>query len=331
MADDRVFKQSALKRLKDTYRSGDLVLPPLQRHVMRTVTPGREDWRDDHMHPSEMVKPDWCLRRDYYRITGVPSDKVSSRNPSFTMENIWNEGHRIEAKYQDWLWEMGVLWGLWECQQGHRWTALAPDFCPTCSDRHLRYLEVHLQKTSHLVEGHADGAIHGLDSFGSGLLEVKSIGIAGLRFDAPRLHQRYLNGESLEDIWFTIQRPFGVHLKQGMLYLWLSWPRYEQIVFLYESKFHQRTKEFVVSYNRSLIQPILEQVERVAEGVRQHIPPDRPEWAGPEGKVCASCGYRRICWGLEGNGEQASDPATPVIVRRASPAARRRALRQTQA
>ena len=82
-------------------------------------------------------------------------------------------------------------------------------------------------------------------------------------------------------------------MRQGQLYLWMAWPAYEQIVFIYESKFHQQTKEFVVDYNKSFIAPMLETAKEVSQGVRAGVAPDRPDWAtGPEGKVCASCPYR---------------------------------------
>ena len=73
-----------------------------------------------------------------------------------------------------------------------------------------------------------------------------------LAFEAPRLYQRYLDGQSAEDIWFEINRPFPSHMRQGQLYLWMAWPVYERIVFLYEFKPTQQAKEFVVEYNKSL-------------------------------------------------------------------------------
>ena len=57
-------------------------------------------------------------------------------------------------------------------------------------------------------------------------------------------------------------------MRQGQLYLWMSWPAYEQIMFIYESKFHQQTKEFVVEYNKSFIAPILEVAREVSQCVR---------------------------------------------------------------
>jgi hypothetical protein len=179
------------------------------------------------------------------------------------------------------------------------------------------------------VEGHADAAVHNLDGW-SGLVEVKSIGVGTLRFEAPLLHQRYLNGESFEDIWFTIKRPFASHMRQGQMYLWMTWPRYEQIVFIYESKATQAVKEFVVQYNKDLILYQLEGAKDVAQGVRAGITPERPHWAeDPAVTVCTSCEYRRTCWQLGApNGAQANQKDPPaVVVQRGSSYKRRRALR----
>ena len=35
-----------------------------------------------YMHPSDMAKPDWCGRHDYYRIVGTPTEKVSRPTPA---------------------------------------------------------------------------------------------------------------------------------------------------------------------------------------------------------------------------------------------------------
>jgi len=323
----REMRPSALKRLKDTYKGDDRILPSLERHVMRAMANDGADRRHDVMHPSEMAKKDWCGRHDYFRIIGTPSEKESMANPSFRMNNVFAEGHQIHGKYQDWLWEMGVLHGAWLCLSCHLvWTDTSPRQCPTCSSPRLMYREVPLFRD--LVGGHSDGAVHDLDEW-SGLIEVKSIGMGTLRMEAPRMYQRYLDGETLENVWWKIQRPFTTHVKQGQLYLWMAWPRYEEICFLYESKFHQQVKEFVVAYNPATIAPILETAREVTRAVAQGLPPSRPSWAeDSDSKICKSCPYRRACWNLGAPHvtTQADDPA-PVRVLRSTPAKRRRALR----
>jgi len=325
----RILRPSALKRYKDTYREGDRILPVMERHVMRSIKENAE--RDPGwMHPSDMVKPDWCGRHDYYRIIGTPVEKTSQRNPSFRMNNVFAEGHAIHGKYQQWLWEMGVLFGMWQCLEcDHRFGALSPERCQFCLSNRIIYKEVPLRRNRHMVEGHADAAVHGLEGW-DGLVEVKSIGIRTMAFEAPRLYQRYLNGEAAEDIWWKIQRPFPTHMRQGQLYLWMTWPRYEEIAFIYESKFHQQTKEFVVRYNKAYIAHLLEGAMEVAQGVRTGHVPDRPHWAeDPEGKVCNSCEYRSTCWQLGAPDGAEETTQTTASVKRGSAARRRRALRKT--
>jgi hypothetical protein len=325
----RLLRPTALARLKETYRTKGTLLPELERHVMKSLKDNPErshDW----LHPSDLCKSDWCGRHDYYRIIGTPPEKVSKgANPSFRMENIFAEGHAIHGKYQGWFQEMGVLYGTWRCKAcGERFESLSPSECPTCHSDRLTYKELTVRRQSHMVEGHADAAIHA--PWYRGLVEIKSIGVRTWAFEAPRLYQRYLNGESAEDLWIDIKRPFPTHMRQGQLYLWMAWPRYEQIIFIYESKFHQQTKEFVVPYNRDLIATQLEGAKDVAQGVRAGITPDRPYWAeDPESKVCASCVYRMRCWELNGATDgptKESDPAT-VTIQRGSSYKRRRALR----
>jgi hypothetical protein len=324
----RTLKDTALKRLKDTYKGDGVVLPPLYRHVMRQLGEKEPDLTQHYMHPSEMAKPDWCGRHDFYRITDVPMERKQAANPSFRMNNAFAEGHTIHAKYQQWLYEMGCLYGTYRCIDcDHHFVALSPPQCKQCGSIRLKYMEVSLRRHGILVEGHSDGAVHGLDDW-NGLIEIKSIGIQTLRFEAPRLYNLYTDeGQTLEDIWWKINRPFASHIKQGQLYLWLAWPRYEEICFIYESKFNQDTKEFVVSYNKSTIAPLIETAREVSQGVKVGIAPDRPIWAeDPDGKVCKSCEYRRTCWGLENDEptETTNDPKTRV--QRAKPAARKRTL-----
>jgi hypothetical protein len=323
----RVIRATALDRLKNTYRGTGLLLPQIERHVMRSIKENPER-SANMMHPSDMCKADWCGRHDYYRIIDTPVDKVSQANPSFRMQNVFAEGHAIHGKYQDWLYEMGVLVGMFRCREcGHRWYAKSPAECQFCRSERVSYMELPLHQTRYMVEGHADAGVHLAKE--RTLVEIKSIGIRTLAFEAPRLYNRYLDGDKAEDIWRDITHPFGTHMRQGQLYLWMVWPAYEQITFIYEAKFTQQVKEFVVGYNKNLIAPILETAKEVSQGVRAGVAPDRPLWADdPEGKVCHSCVYRSTCWQLGSTHGTTPQSSTPTPVRRAKPAARKRALRE---
>ena len=118
-------------------------------------------------------------------------------------------------------------------------------------------------------------------------------------------------------------------MRQGQLYFWMAWPVYERIVFIYEFKPTQAVKEFVVEYNKSLIAPLLETAKAVTIGVENGLPPSRPSWAeDPEGKVCASCEYRRTCWSLTDD-EKTDDPTQSIKLKRTTSAKRKRALRSS--
>jgi hypothetical protein len=301
----------------------------MQRYILKKAADDRDDddRRTDIMHPSEMSKPDWCGRADFYRITDTAKTKTVS--PSFQLENVYDEGHRIHRKFQGWLHAMGILWGTWECDEcGNRWSGVSPTECLDCASVKISYREVPLEDPYRMIAGHADGGVldggEWFDLDEPFLIEVKSIGPGTLRYDAPLLYQRYLDGLSLEELWQAVARPFGSHIRQGTLYCWLTKGMFRKIVFLYECKWNQQVKEFVVVPNFDHIKAILDVAQEVAQGVRAGIEPYRPPWAEPEHKTCKACPYRKKCWNE--SSQEAAAPAPTVI--RAKSAARRKALRK---
>lgn len=326
----RTLKPRALERLKETYKTNQgLVLPAVHRHVMRRAVAGEdEDRRHDIIHPSDMSKSDWCPRADYYKIT--TGTLKGAANPSFSMENVFDEGHRIHRKWQGWLWQMGILSGVFQCKQcGHTWWDTSPDICPECPSKRLRYREVPLANEELMIAGHADGLIlEGDDWFELDeptLLEFKSLSLGTLRFEAPMLYQRYVDGLGLDEVWREIKRPFASHIKQITLYCFLG--SFKKAVVIYECKWNQQAKEFIVIPNFDHIKYVLAAAKDVADGVRHGIEPYRPHWATePDGPICASCPFRKTCWGINEN--QPTEPAVPTVVK-ATAARRRKALGKT--
>lgn len=315
-----------LTKFKETYKAEGIILPGIQRHVMRNAD--RHDRSDDKLHPSEMCKPAWCGRSDYYRILGTPRDKEKVTSPSFQMSNVFDEGNRIHRKYQTWLWEMGVLWGTFQCKTcGYRWEATAPSQCANCNSERLLYAEIPLVNEPYMIWGHADGAIlaPGLDMEDDVLLEVKSIGHRTLAFEAPHLWNQYEGGEALDTIWRNINHPFPSHLRQATLYCWLARPMFQKMVFIYECKWNQQVKEFVVTPNYDHIKGLLAVARDVSYAVRTGTdPPDRPDWAAVDHTTCTGCPYRSTCWSTS-----VTRPAAPTpTVLKANPRTRRRSLKQ---
>jgi hypothetical protein len=315
--------------------TGELLLPGLRRHVMRDSMRVDPDRDMSFIHPSEMVKADWCHTRAYWRISGA--EPAKAKQIDFRLANVFAEGHAIHHRYQTWLWDMGVLWGRWQCKAcDDSFFALSPMFCHCGGD--LKYREVPLFSAEHHVIGHADGAVWLPEWEKPRLIEIKSVGIGTVRFEAPSLHGRFQDGEiTLDQLWYSINRPFGSHLKQGNLYLALAPSTHEylvevdQIIFIYEWKPTQDVKEFTVSARSEVVSELLEDARSVRVSLERATPPERPYWADAAGPICKACPYKAHCWGTEPPKEAPDGPVTTntTAVRRSSAAKRRKVLGKT--
>lgn len=300
----RVVKSSPLRQLLDTSKNESRILGAIQRHIM--IRPA-EYRATDVIHPSEMCKNDWCPRATFFRIVDAPA--LPKEINSFTLENVFAEGHDIHDKWQTWLWEMGLLRGEFLCHAcQHRWLSTAPELCERCKAPRdcLSYLEVPLHSERYLIDGHADGDI--ADDAAEELcplLEVKSIGMGTLRYEAPSMLARYTrkvkddDGSEksivdFESLWRDIKRPFPSHLKQGSIYLAISGRR--EIVFVYECKWNQQVKEFRVRYNPDVVADLLDACLDIKYALETGRPPRRPHWAEVEHTTCGKCVYRESCW-----------------------------------
>jgi rubrerythrin len=266
---------------------------PLVEEVAKAEAAAKNGKRDTkHLHPSELAKKDWCSRAAVYKITGVEGGTDST---AFSTLNIFAEGNAIHEKWQTWLWKAGVLSGDWTCEDcRNRWSAVAPDTCPGCGGSRIRYSEVPIHNDEHRILGHADGTI--VDKQGTALIEIKSVGVGTVRFEKPSLFMDYSKGVvSLDEMWKAIKTPFASHVRQGNLYMYCT--GIHTIVFIYEWKPTQATKEFVVKYNSDIVDPILENCKSVIAHLDASTIPDRPEWAeSSSSSGCKFCSYKKECW-----------------------------------
>lgn len=236
-------KKSALREYLDTAKSESRMIGPVERHML--TRPLDTSRRLDVLHPSEMIKDDWCHRASCYLLMG--RKPANPERPNLRLESIFHTGHDVHHKWQGWLREMGVLYGAWKVPTRQRLWALSADV-PSSAE----YAEVPLHDESLRIAGHSDGWVKGLgEDF---LIEIKSIGPGTIRTEAPGLFEQ---GSDLATAWRNIRKPFRSHLKQGKLYLALgqrmadvgifeSFP--SEIVFIYDLKADQSYKEFSVYY-----------------------------------------------------------------------------------
>lgn len=263
-------KNKDLKAFLDSQKKQTRLLGAVEQHVL--TKPLDLSRRHDILHPSEIIKEEWCAREAYFRIKDVRDGGVYQPDrPGLRLASIFEEGHAIHAKWQTWFQEMGVLYGRWE-RSDNEWTA-GETYIGVAQSPHDIYRELTLFSEAHVMRGSTDGWIVGVDD--DCLIEIKSIGSGTLRF-AGQASLLATEG-SLEKAFEAIRRPFSDHRKQGQVYLHLAHlmeaqgllerPAPSEIVFLYECKANQAYKEFVVQYDPDSVEYVFDLAKDIAWGL----------------------------------------------------------------
>ena len=228
------------------------------------------------LHPSEIIKDNFCLRGSYFLLQGYP--KVAA-NPGLKLQSIFDTGHQVHAKWQAWFQEMGVLHGKFKCLVCNKTTwGTSPEACEHCGrgDR-LEYAEVTLVDETLRIAGHTDGWVKGIGK--DTLIEIKTIGPGTLRGDMNLFMSA---GGDFMKAWSSLTRPFRDHVLQGQMYLELmnrmgyvgeDGEPINEIVFLYELKADQTFKEFSIKRDFEVVRHIFEKAEKVVKAVEANTPP----------------------------------------------------------
>lgn len=263
----------SLKAFLDTKKAETRLVGPIERHLL--TRPPDTSRRTDILHPSDLVKRDFCARAAYFKVIG---ESIPEERPGLRLQSIFDEGHAIHHKWQSWIREGGWLYGTWLCEYcEHRFWATSPESCPECSNHsYLKYTEVPLKDDSLMIAGHSDGWVKELkDDF---LIEIKSIGTGTIRMEQPGL----LKDRDLNSAWRDIRRPFPTHVRQGQLYLELARRMFErgdlesapsEIVFIYELKADQSYKEFVVKADPVVVKDMLDMAYDITHAVQSGTAP----------------------------------------------------------
>lgn len=272
-------------------KSHERMLPKIEAVVSQQMLE-RNSHRDTlHNHPSELAKTDWCPRSTVYKITDTTVS--NPEHSSLRRLNVFAEGNAIHSKWQKWMWDTGCLVGNWRCNLcDHGWMAKSPTSCPECLRSDIRYREVPIFDEEHMIIGHADGEWE--DSQGRALVEIKSVGLGTIRWDAPDLYSGYDKGElSLDDLWKRIKRPLLPHRRQINLYMYCK--KIDNAIVIYEWKPSQEVKEFQLKFDPALVAPMLAGAKLVKESVEQGVLPERPT-GYRKSKECRFCPYKDGCW-----------------------------------
>ena len=300
------------KTLGQGFRDKDTLVSQITRHIQHAPDLNDEDRNPYCIHPSEAAKGDaWCTRATYYRMTDAPADPAPRK---LAFEMVFERGHDAHNKWQTWLWEMDLLWGMWECLYCDLyWWDKSPYECPRCESgrKRIRYREVPVSSEEYLLAGQADGLI-------DRPIEVKSIGPGTVRIEAPALLKKYSyehtddegkkhTGTDWYQLWQGIRRPWPSHIRQGMIYCFCA--GWKSMTFIYDPKFLTAwPKEFEVKFRKDLIEDTLEQCLTIKNALEKGRPPKRPMWANQSHASCKACPYRGTCYAKRGDrrpGEEA--------------------------
>lgn len=280
---------SDLKKFLDAKARPTRLLGDVERHLLARPVGDR---RTDVLHPSEIIKRDWCKRASYFLLSG--RTKIAEK-PPLRLQAIFDEGHYIHAKWQSYFQEMGVLHGKFKCDVcDHVTWGTSPKECEVCQApaSKLVYAEVTLIDDELRIAGHTDGWVRGIGN--DTLIEIKSIGPGTIRSEAPQLMQA-ADGDFME-AWKNVKRPFGPHILQGQMYLELmkrmgmtdlEGNPINEITFIYELKADQSFKEFTVKADYELVAHIFEGAKYVVDAVNAKVAPPCNNIPGGVCKQCA--------------------------------------------
>lgn len=273
--------KSELAKFFDTKKAELKLTGPLQRHLLQRPVGDRSTVV---LHPSEMIKKDWCLRGSYFLLRG--HTKIAEK-PNLRLQSIFDEGHAIHAKWQNWFQEMGVLHGKFKCLSCAKITwGTSPEACEHCGHTKTEYAEVTLVDEKLRIAGHTDGWVKNLGT--DCLIEIKSVGPGTIRNEAPNLMFE-ADGDFMK-AWKNIRRPFGPHILQGQMYLELMRRMgndVDEIVFIYELKADQDYKEFPpIKRDFELVRHIFDKAERVVSMVERN---EEPQCSNNPGSTCKQC------------------------------------------
>jgi hypothetical protein len=282
MAQKSYKPSGALKKFVDAGKNPTRVITSVERHMLSKPRDGSR--RTDVIHPSAMIKSSWCHRAQYFELLGYEPSKAS-RPASLKQLLVFEEGHRIHARWQSWLGDMGKLYGLWRCTAcGQKYWGLM-DEC--CTELASEYLEVPVHNKELRISGHADGWLKGFDS--DMLLEIKSVGEGTIRWEAPELLIEHNN--DFKKAWSSLKQPFTPHIMQAQVYMKLLEGMFpddhpKEAIFIYESKVDQEVKEFVVAKSDFGVTELFEAAAMIVAQVELGEPP-ACNVGGPN--LCGSC------------------------------------------
>lgn len=280
---------------------GGMLIPAIDRYLLSQNTNEDEDADRGHglNSPSGIGG---CIRAQYYRRMGEQSgDIIEPRT-----RRIFDNGHGVHDRIQTYLEKCGKL----------------------------LMREVPIWDENSQVIGHCDGVVK-ISPIQLAILEIKSINDNGFNaiVDAKEEHKKQaqiymwaietLREKIHNDKKFNEEKYLKAYKKlmegfvqEGHKYtkeqkiehsldnmrqiikLLREYPKkITQMIFLYENKNNQELKEYVVNWDESFLDGIMEDIKVINTCVKNKVLIERPEMAQNKScSFCRYCNFKNSCW-----------------------------------
>lgn len=246
-------------------------------------------------HPSAWGQ---CLRKIAYQYYNQQEKFLERtfRDVDPRMERIFDNGHGIHARWQNYLDNAGILRGCWKCPntdcgavygEGEQLGIFNPMRvtdgwkCKCGNDKKLQYEEITVKSSEEFnFEGHCDAVV---DVRGSKYAQNNQNDIFVVDF------------KSMKDEMFTaLDGAKSEHVIQVHIYMWIL--NLHSAVVVYENKNDQRVREEFVPRNEAIIDKIKSQAIWLKELLKHKKLPFKPNGFTKSQFPCFLCEFSDICY-----------------------------------
>lgn len=264
-----------------------------------------------YFHASEWDKCHRQIAYHYYYAKGWISVDRSSLKIDPVSQRIFDNGHWMHDRWRLYLEKSGALMGVWVCEKCNtkhgdkeKLGVLKPSHCNICDHEKIHYEEISLFNEETWWGGHVDAVID-VELFRKYQLNLAFNGNIPENYQGTETNSyedKYLlvdfktiNPRSYNDL----TAPMSDHITQMQIYLFLTGLKYGK--FIYEDKWTQNTKEYLVVRDDNLIAVKKEESFNLkytlthtnSQGLR--VLPARA-YQERTHRNCLQCQFRGHCW-----------------------------------
>jgi CRISPR/Cas system-associated exonuclease Cas4 (RecB family) len=227
----------------------------------------------------------------------IPKPEV---HPEPRMIRIWDTGHSMHARWAAYMDKLGVLRGIWKCQncsvltgENEKLGAFKPEKCEACGCARLEYQEITVSDDKLNMYGHCDQVLdfsHLSKDFKESKMGEEIKDLLSWLPEKPIIVDMKTIGKNQ---WSKIEREAHFYyIVQLTIYLHIL--DLDMGIIIYERKDDSEVKMFRVEKNDDMWSVIIRQAELMqAMADKKSLPPPRPE--SKSDFDCRYCEYMDIC------------------------------------